>query len=70
MQETTLSKFDEYQVIKDEEIKTGKPILKVDKRGTARVPLRFLPPDAGDFKDIEIGSCGFFCEASQRDLFK
>lgn len=26
------------------------------------VPLRYLPPNAGTHKDLDIGACGFFCE--------
>lgn len=29
------------------------------------IPLRFLPPDAGDHKDLDIGDCGFICEVKQ-----
>lgn len=29
------------------------------------IPLRFLPPDAGDHKDLDIGDCGFVCEMKQ-----
>lgn len=35
---------------------------KVDGRGAMRLPLRYLPPDAGNHKDLDIGACGFFCE--------
>lgn len=35
---------------------------KIDARGSMRIPLRFLPEDAGSFKDLDIGACGFFCE--------
>lgn len=35
---------------------------KVDARGSMRLPLRYLPPDAGSHKDLDIGACGFFCE--------
>lgn len=31
-------------------------------RNSLRIPLRYLPPDAGSHKDLDIGSCGFFCE--------
>lgn len=31
-------------------------------RTAVRIPLRFLPENAGNHKDLEIGSCGFFCE--------
>lgn len=27
-----------------------------------RIPLRYLPETAGSVKDLDIGSCGFFCE--------
>lgn len=35
---------------------------KVDARGAMRIPLRYLQPDAGSHKDLDIGDCGFFCE--------
>ncbi|QDP50489.1 MAG: hypothetical protein Unbinned6284contig1001_45 [Prokaryotic dsDNA virus sp.] len=35
---------------------------KVDSRGSMRLPLRYLPPEAGSHKDLDIGACGFFCE--------
>lgn len=35
---------------------------KIDSRGTMRIPLRYLPSDAGSHKDMDIGACGFFCE--------
>ena len=35
---------------------------KIDSRNTMRIPLRFLSPDAGSHKDLDIGDCGFFCE--------
>tara|TARA_R110000850_G_C9834352_1_gene453644 strand:- start:27 stop:854 length:828 start_codon:yes stop_codon:yes gene_type:complete len=37
---------------------------KVDARGTMRIPLRYLHPDAGNHKDLDIGDCGFFCETT------
>ncbi len=43
--------------------------LKIDKRGTMRIPLRYLPPDAGSMKDLDIGDCGFICEVRQGGLF-
>tara|TARA_R110000851_G_C12944714_1_gene552622 strand:+ start:21 stop:896 length:876 start_codon:yes stop_codon:yes gene_type:complete len=30
-----------------------------------RIPLRYLPVDAGSFKDLDIGDCGFFCETKE-----
>lgn len=35
---------------------------KIDSRGTMRIPLRFLSPEAGSHKDLDIGDCGFTCE--------
>lgn len=35
---------------------------KIDVRNTMRIPLRYLPGDAGNHKDMDIGACGFFCE--------
>ncbi len=35
---------------------------KIDARNTMRIPLRYLPKDAGNHKDMDIGACGFFCE--------
>lgn len=35
---------------------------KIDSRNTMRIPLRYLPTDAGSHKDLDIGACGFFCE--------
>jgi hypothetical protein len=45
--------------------------MKIDSRGTMRIPLRYLPSDAGSHKDLNIGACGFFCERpeEQLDLF-
>ena len=45
--------------------------MKVDSRGTMRIPLRYLPSDSGSHKDLDIGACGFFCEKQdeQLDLF-
>ena len=34
---------------------------------TSLVPLRFLPPEAGEHKDLDIGDCGFICEMKQVD---
>lgn len=48
--------------IKDEEFETGREILKISKKGTCRVPLRFLPDNYGSQKSIYVGDCGFFCE--------
>ena len=35
---------------------------KIDARGSMRIPLRYLPSDAGSHKDLDIGDCGFVCE--------
>lgn len=43
---------------------------KIDSRGQMRIPLRYLPSDAGSHKDLDIGDCGFVCEANQMDMFK
>lgn len=43
---------------------------KVDSRGSMRLPLRYLPPDAGSHKDMDIGACGFFCETPKNDTYK
>lgn len=32
------------------------------KNAGVRVPLRYLPPDAGSHKDLDIGDCGITCE--------
>lgn len=32
-----------------------------------RVPLRYLPEDAGDQKSMYVGDCGFFCEKGEND---
>lgn len=40
----------------------GKFQLKINSKGAMMIPLRFLPEDAGDHKDLDIGACGFFCE--------
>lgn len=32
-----------------------------------RIPLRYLPEDAGDHKSIFVGDCGFFCERGDGD---
>lgn len=34
-------------------------------RNSLRIPLRYLPDNAGSHKDLDIGSCGFFCELKQ-----
>lgn len=34
----------------------------VDSRGGLRIPLRYLPPDAGVLDPIYVPDCGFFCE--------
>lgn len=41
---------------------------KTDRRGDkeyvrVRVPLRYLPEDAGSHKDLDIGACGMVCES-------
>lgn len=59
-----------YEAILEEEKLIGRPILKKNERNTCRVPLRFLPEDAGTFKDLDIGSCGFFCETLDVNPFK
>lgn len=41
---------------------------KIDARGVLRIPLRFLPEDAGNHKDLDIGACGFFCEQKELNL--
>lgn len=56
---------DVMKAIQAEESKTGLDILKEDDKGYIRVPLRFLPPDAGTHKDLVFGSCGFLCELLQ-----
>jgi hypothetical protein len=43
---------------------------KVDSAGQMRIPLRYLPSDAGSHKDLDIGDCCFVCEANQMDMFK
>ena len=43
---------------------------KIDSRGSMRVPLRYLAPDAGSHKDLDIGDCGFFCEIKEQNEFK
>ena len=40
----------------------GKCQIKIRKGGQIRIPLRYLPADAGDHKSILVGECGFFCE--------
>ena len=45
-----------------EEMKSDGYEPKIDSRGTMRIPLRYLPKDAGSHKDMDIGACGFFCE--------
>lgn len=35
--------------------------------GGIRVPLRYLPEDAGDQKSMYVGDCGFFCEKGEND---
>ena len=42
---------------------------KIDSRGSMRIPLRYLPEDAGNHKDLDIGDCGFVCESNQLDMF-
>ncbi len=57
-----INKYPEYfkRMMSDFEI--GKCKIKIDSRGTMRVPLRYLPPDAGKHESIYVGDCGFFCE--------
>jgi len=43
---------------------------KVDSRGTMRLPLRYLPSDAGSHKDLDTGDCGFFCEIKDDNQYK
>lgn len=45
-----------------ERMKNDRYGFNVDNRGYVRIPLRLLPEDAGNHKDLDIGSCGFFCE--------
>lgn len=40
-------------------------VPKIDSKGTMRIPLRYLPSDAGSHKDLDIGDCGFFCEVKE-----
>lgn len=44
----------------DDRYKTS--IRKGKEYHTQLIPLRFLPEDAGDHKDLDIGDCGFTCE--------
>ena len=37
----------------------------VDNRGGLRIPLRYLPPDAGVLEPIYVPDCGFFCESEK-----
>lgn len=37
----------------------------VDNRGGLRIPLRYLPPDAGVLDPIYVPDCGFFCEPNK-----
>jgi phage terminase large subunit-like protein len=48
------------EVFKNMEMDGYEP--KIDARGTCRIPLRYLPSDAGSHKELDIGDCGFFCE--------
>lgn len=43
---------------------------KVDSRGSMRLPLRYLPSDAGSHKDLDTGDCGFFCEIKEENQYK
>lgn len=45
----------------------GKCKWVVDSNGSLRIPLRYLPPDAGSHKDLDIGACGFFCEIKEKN---
>lgn len=36
--------------------------IVVKENGQMRVPLRYLPSDLGNKKDLNTGDCGFFCE--------
>lgn len=40
----------------------GEYTVKIDTKGRMRVPLRFLPPEAGDHKTEHTWDCGIFCE--------
>lgn len=44
------------------DFENGKCQIKIDSRGSMRIPLRYLPPDAGKHESIYVGDCGFFCE--------
>ena len=40
--------------------------VKIDAKGQVRVPLRSLPPDAGDHKSEHSWDCGIFCELDDK----
>lgn len=52
---------DYYNRMKDDHDK-GLIKWSVDSRGGLRIPLRYLPPDAGKLDPIYVPDCGFFCE--------
>lgn len=35
--------------------------IKIKSSGSLRIPLRYLPPDAGKHEPIYVPDCGFFC---------
>lgn len=39
--------------------------IKIKADGRMRVPLRFLPAQAGTHRDLDIGDCGFVCEIKE-----
>jgi len=40
----------------------GKCSVKISSKGVIRVPLRYLPQDAGKHESMYVPDCGFFCE--------
>lgn len=54
------NKYPEYFAMMLMDMKKGS--IKIDTKGSIRIPLRYLPPDAGNHKDLELPPCGFFCE--------
>lgn len=47
----------------------GRTVCKIERGGTLeRIPLRQLPPDAGDYPSEPKIECGLFCEMAEREI--
>lgn len=47
----------------------GRTVCKIERGGKLeRIPLRQLPPDAGDYPSEQKIECGLFCEMAEREI--